>query len=91
MALMSTRRGDKDRFSNFESRFQAQVAKLNSHFDDTEFPEALTAFFLLGNSNINNSERSSIFAARAPSAEKFTVVIVLLRLSNLFRANPSPI
>jgi len=72
MGLVNTRRGEKEGFSNFESRFQAQVAKLNSHFVDTEFPEALTAFLLLGNANIDNSQRISILAACAPTTGTFS-------------------
>lgn len=71
LGLVNTRRGEKEGFANFESRFQAQVAKLNSHFEDTGFLKALTVFLLLGKANIDNSQRISILAACAPSAETF--------------------
>lgn len=48
MDLLAVKRAEKEGFANFESRFQAQVAKFNSHFADSEFPEALTVFLLLG-------------------------------------------
>lgn len=68
MALVSMRRGDNEGFETFEQRLQAQVSKLNSHFVETAFPEALLAFLLIGNSNVDHSQRMSILEATALSS-----------------------
>lgn len=47
-------------FLSFESRFQAQMSKLNSHFSTFKLPEALMAFLLLGNANVDQSQNISV-------------------------------
>ncbi len=44
LQLFSTKRGNNETYRNFESRFAASVAKLNSHAANT-LPESLTASF----------------------------------------------
>ena len=63
MTLLTTRRGDAESFRNFESRFNANVTKFNAASEATKLPEAITAFMLLSNSNIDNTQRVSVLAA----------------------------
>lgn len=66
ITLLSTKRGQNESFKNFESRFEAQVSKFNSHSHASKLPEALTAFMLLGNSAVDSSQRVSVLAAASP-------------------------
>ena len=75
MELLSTKRGDKEGYPNFESRFQAQLAKFNSHFDDLVLSDALMAFLLLGNANIEQSQKISILAACSPKLESSNEIV----------------
>ena len=47
---------------NFETRFEAQLSRFNSHKAGS-IPDALVALMLLGNSNIDDNQRVSILAA----------------------------
>ena len=51
MQLIALKRGDQEGFASFESRFLAQAARFNSHFEYTVFSESFLAFLLLGNAN----------------------------------------
>jgi len=65
-SLLNTKRGSNETFQNFGSRFEAKVAKFNALGDGIKLPEALTAFMLLANSGVDNSQRISVLAASAP-------------------------
>lgn len=57
IAVLNIRRGDTESFKNFESRFEAKASKFKSHGPSCTLPEALTAFMLLSNSSVDNSQR----------------------------------
>lgn len=63
LALLSTKRGHSESVRNYKSRFAAAVSRFNTHAKSCELPEALTAFMLLANSDINSSQRISVLAA----------------------------
>lgn len=67
-AVLTTRRGERETFKNFESRFEAKVAKFKSHGSSCNLPEALLAFMLLGNACVDNTQRISVLAAAVPTA-----------------------
>eukprot|EP00171_Calliarthron_tuberculosum_P022021 IDg22021t1 len=69
--LLATRRGQSEKFGDFEFRFSAQVSKFNCHSDLTKLPEALTAFMLLSNSNVDANQRISVLAASSPTEKVF--------------------
>ena len=62
-SLLSMKRGSTETFRNFESRFLAQVSRLNSTSTSSKLPEALRAFMLLANSSVDNGQRISVLAA----------------------------
>ena len=66
ISLLCTKRGEKESFKNFESRFEANVSKFNSHSEICELPESLTAFLLLANANVDNSQKIAVLAAASP-------------------------
>jgi len=65
--LLATKRGQNESFKNFESRFEAQVSKFNSHADSSKLPDAITAFMLLANSSVDSSQRISVLASTSPN------------------------
>ena len=60
--LLSTKRGNNESFRNFESLSGAAIAKMKSHISKA-FPESLTAFMLLSNSNVDANQRISILSS----------------------------
>ncbi len=71
LEVINAKRGSNESFKNFESRFEAQVAKFNSHSESSKLPEALVAFMLLANSNVDSGQRISVLAAAAPREDEF--------------------
>lgn len=71
-ALLAMKRGSDENFHNFESRFSAYVCKCSAQSDDAKLPEVLTAFILIANSNVDNSQRNYILAASAPREDTFS-------------------
>eukprot|EP00171_Calliarthron_tuberculosum_P006240 IDg6240t1 len=69
--LLCTRQGSNESFRNFELRYQAQLARFNSHSESCKLPDSLTAFMLLANSAIDSSQRISVLATATPSASNF--------------------
>ena len=61
--LVMTRRHENESFQNYESRFAARLSKLNSYALSTRLCEALSAFLLLSNAHVDNSQKISILAA----------------------------
>ena len=55
--LVSTRRSDNESFENYESRFAAKLSKFNSFASCTALCEALSAFLLLSNAHVDNSQK----------------------------------
>ncbi len=70
--LLNTKRGQTETFKNFESGFEAQCSKFNSHSDASKLPDALLAFMLMANANLDGSTRISVLAASAPCDSDFT-------------------
>lgn len=68
MSLLNTPRGSTETFKNFESRFDAQISKLNASSGSVQLPEALTALMLLANSSIENGQRVSVLAATSTNS-----------------------
>lgn len=66
--MISMRRGPNESFQSFESRFSAQVSRFNAHSKESELPEALTAFMLLANANVDSGQKISILASASPSS-----------------------
>ena len=63
--VLSTKRGNNETYRNFDSRFAASVANLNSQAANT-LPESLTAFILFVYRNLDSNQRTSILAAATP-------------------------
>lgn len=53
--LISARPGDNETFKNFEGCFAALISKFNSHGNNNNLPESLTAFLLLLSSNVEDN------------------------------------
>jgi len=70
---LKTKRGSSESFIDFESRFEAQISKFNSHSSLARLPDALVAFMLLANSNVDSSQRISVLAASSPNSDQFSV------------------
>ena len=70
--LYNTLRSSNETIKNFESRFSAQVAKLNCISSTNKLPECITALMLLSNSAINDSQRVSVMAAAAHSNQNLS-------------------
>lgn len=66
--LISTKRSSNETFRNFESRFNAQLSRFNALSQSTMFPNAISAFSLLANANVDTAQRISILAAASPSS-----------------------
>lgn len=66
LTLMNTKRNHTESFKNFESRFQAQVSRLNAHGSEAKLSESLVAFALLANADVDNNQRVSVLANAAP-------------------------
>ena len=66
LELLRTKQGDSESYKNFETRFDAQVCRLNATCSGSELPSALVSFLLLANSKIDSSQRVSILSAAAP-------------------------
>ena len=64
--VLRTRQGEGETYNNFETRFDAQICKLNATCEVSELPSALVDFLLLANSKIGASQRVSILSAAAP-------------------------
>lgn len=71
MSLLTTRRGQNDPFNNYESRFQALISKLHSHGTEVKLSEAVLAFALLANADVDSTQRISVVANSAPRPESF--------------------
>eukprot|EP00178_Gracilaria_changii_P016470 TRINITY_DN4728_c0_g1_i1.p1 TRINITY_DN4728_c0_g1~~TRINITY_DN4728_c0_g1_i1.p1 ORF type:complete len:805 (-),score=91.02 TRINITY_DN4728_c0_g1_i1:529-2943(-) len=57
---------------NFESRFQAQISKLHAHGSAVKLFDAVTAFTLLANADIDPTQRISVLANSAPTTKDFS-------------------
>lgn len=64
--VLKTKQGETETFRNFETRFEAQVCRLNASCSGSTLPSALLSFLLLANSRIDSSQRVSIISAAAP-------------------------
>ena len=67
--VLNTKRGANKSFISFESRFEAEVSKFNSHSSLARLPDALVAFMLLVNANVDSSQRISVLAASSLNSE----------------------
>ena len=65
LTLFSRKRGNSESYQNFESKFSAEVSKLNSHALNT-LPESFRAFMLLAYSSVDTNQHISILAATTP-------------------------
>lgn len=54
-------------FKNFESNFDAQVSKFNVSSDAAKIPNSRTAFMLLANSSVEESQRVPVLSPSSPS------------------------
>ena len=66
--LLSKKRGANESFRNFESRFNAQVSKMNAASSSARLPQALTALKLLENTGVEDGQRVSALAAVSSNA-----------------------
>ena len=62
MQLIMIKLGTNESFKNYESRFASQLAKFHSNSDTVALSDALSAFILLANANIENNQRLAIVA-----------------------------
>ena len=69
ISLLQTKQADNDSFKNSETRFDAQVCKLNATCSGAKLPSALLSFMMLANSRIESSQRVSILSASCPTEE----------------------
>ena len=69
ISLLQTKLDDNESFKNFETRFDAQVCKLNATLCGAKYPSALLSFMMLANFRIDSSERVSILSATCPTEE----------------------
>ena len=65
--LLKTKQAESDSFKNFETRFDAQICKLNASCEGAELPSALVSFLLLANSRIDTAQRVSILSSAVPT------------------------
>ena len=72
LSLINTKRHPNESFKNFESRFQAQVSRLNAHGSEARLSDALVAFALLANADVDNNQRVSVLANGAPRDSALT-------------------
>lgn len=61
-------------FKEPEVPFEAQAIKLNTYFDTIEQPERLLLFVSLGNPNLENGHRVSIFAATIAKIDNYLII-----------------
>ena len=61
LTLMNTKRNHSGSFKNFESRFQAQVSRLNAHGSEAKLSDSLISFALLANAEVDINQRVSIW------------------------------
>lgn len=73
IAVMHLKRGQNKAFRNFDSRFEAQVAKLNTYSSSFQIPGASSTLMLFANGNLNGSQRISVFVAAASTASSSTL------------------
>lgn len=59
---LSIRRHNNENLKTFESQFEAQLARFNTHGAET-IPESLKALMLLSNNDLEDSQQVSILAA----------------------------
>ena len=69
--LLMTKQGNHESFRNYESRFAASLAKMESH-DSQALPESVTAFMLLSNSNVDANQRISILSSATSHTSEST-------------------
>lgn len=66
LRLLGTKRATNESFKNYEARFEAQLSRFHAHSNSCFLPDALTAFMLLANANVDTSQRISVLAASSP-------------------------
>lgn len=64
--VLHTIRGNTESLRNFESRFEANICSYKSAASGAKLPGALTAFILLSNANLEDTQRVLILSAAAP-------------------------
>lgn len=67
--LMTTKHSSNESFLNFESRFVATVAELNSNGTFVSISETLTAWLLIHNSSIYSSQHLGVISATPSAAD----------------------
>ncbi|CAN8063104.1 unnamed protein product [Agarophyton chilense] len=71
LTLLHTKGNRNESVKNFESRFQANVSRLNGHGEAAKLLEALVAFMFLSNCDVDNKQRVSVLANCAPKDSSF--------------------
>lgn len=66
---MPTTRGDNESFKNFESRFDAQIARLYTSTGRSKLHKSLVYFLLMANSKTDSNLRVSIFSVASLKLE----------------------
>ena len=72
LELLQTKQDMNETYQNFETRFDANVCRLNTTCSGAKLPSAVLSFLLLTNSRIDSSQRASILSASCPT-EKVNV------------------
>jgi len=72
ISLLNFKRKGAESFKEFEQQFEALSAKFNSHSDETKLPEALLAFMMMANANLDSNQKISVLAASTPKNSDLT-------------------
>lgn len=70
--LLYTKRALNESFTNFESRFSAQLSKVNAIGSSISIVDSMAAFIMLSNADLDNNQRISVLSAGAPRQDQFT-------------------
>lgn len=68
-AVISTKRSENESLKIFETRFDAQMVKLNSMTGDMKIPDSLVSIIILNNSNIEKNQRVTVLASCSPKGD----------------------
>ena len=69
LELLQTKQGMNESYQNFETRFDANVCRLNTTCSGAKLPSAVLSFLLLANSRIDSAQRVSILSASYPTEQ----------------------
>lgn len=70
--LLKTKRGEKESHKEFEQRFSAQMAKLNSMGPALKLSSEMGSLIILGNAKVDSDQRISILVAASPKDENIS-------------------